>query len=258
MRTDVNTPTQSAADSSSLIELQDVRRGSQYSFNANSSVAVSLPKFKFGDAQYLQGDFNFHNVSKIDLREILYPIRKLRSYLKNVPSLPCLVGIMSMRLRVQLSSPDVIMLVYQTLEDNATISAFALSEGTRNILEFNGILCINRILSLSLIASKRIANITISKKSLMSLALIGSATNIEGFSVSQKTSKEVTTQDENDVSSKGKRLDDWVATSVGFDSSLGFRMPFGCYVSQASGKYLATANIILAATAEWYVDKLLW
>lgn len=234
--------------------LQNIRNGGTFHGKMKSYETVSLPKFKLAREQKLSSDINRYIETSFDLVDVFDSIRSLTGYFKRTSNIPCVAGIMKIALEVKTSTNCTISLEYTTKGRNSTLCEISATQSVQNILEFNGIVCLNMLHS-AVLKTNVVANVIILQSSVFSFVLIDSSINIEGFSVSQTSNQHLhwPMREQDSKIMKYIRLDGWNLGSIGFDSTLGFKMPFGSYTVQANGRYLATANIILKAVLDWYV-----
>ena len=236
--------------------LQNIKNGGVFGDKMKSYQAVSLPKFKLAREQKLISDVSRSSVTSFDLGGVFKNIKSLTGYFKRASNVPCIAGIVKIALKVKMSSNCTISLEYTTKRHNSTLCQKSAIQNTRNILEFNGILCLNMLQS-TVFKTDTVTNLTILQSSVFSFVLIDSSINIEGFSVSLISNQHLNwprREHDNQIMNY-IRLDGWNISSNGFDSTRGFKMPFGSYTIQTNGRYLATANIILKAVLDWYVIK---
>ena len=239
-----------------VMSLQNMKKGEAFDSKTESYNAISLPQFKFFRKQRLETNFISYTVTSLDLSDVFGIIHSLALHFKSVSFTPCVVGILKIDLEVQISSNSSLSLEHASAGSNFTLFQMNAFEGSRNDLEFNGVVCLN-LLHAIVLASNITVNLTILRDSLISFALIDSSSNIEGFSVSQTANQFLLVKNAGGGSllQKYVRLDNWSIGILGFDSTLGFKTPFGSFISQTDGRYLASANIILKANLNWYVFK---
>lgn len=240
-------PSLSMPDSIDVMALHNMKNGDVFNRTAEAFEALSLPRFKLANKQELHTNINALNVSRLDLSEAFIDISALTGHFQETHSALCVVGILSLNMKLKVSPHSVMQLVYHAEESNTTLSA---SKGAQNTLEFHGILCLNSLRSLSLTADTAV-NVTIMKKSKLSFVLLDSSNNLEGFSVLHQGTPNLPVHSMTLIPSieTDFRLDGW-STPL-FDSTLGFKPPFGTYVAQADGTFLVTANVILKASVKW-------
>ena len=234
----------SPSGANSVMALQNMNKGDE--FRNQTMSALSLPKFKVAKEQRLKKDVITYNVSILYLDDVFSAVTSLKDYTKGIATATCVVGILKVMLVIRTTLDNVISLEYHTRENNTTLSVINATQSSRNILQFNGILCLNSLHSIVL-KSSFVVNLTVLKDSLFSFALTDYPKNIEGFSVIQTSNHFMLLEKcgRDLLRPKSTRLDNWIVGNLGFDSSRGFKMPFGSYIAQTSGMYLATANIIL-------------
>ena len=167
-------------------------------------------------------------------------IETLKSYFSGKSQAACVVGLFSVRLKVSTSSNSLLALQIQTELQNLTLATSMLNAAVPDIITFNVIICLEALLGVQL-KNSDLVNVTLVKNSTVSFSLIDRSSNVEGFSA-------ILNSDQNVLLGKRKRtrLDGWSTQhGITFDSSYGFKQPFGSFIAQISGKYMATANIIV-------------
>ena len=216
--------------------------------------AISLPKFKLARKERAEYDIARENMASFDLGGVFSTIRTLNDYFGKVSHAPCIAGIFAITVEIAMSSVCTVSLEYASGVRNYTLCQMSVVQNARSTLKFNGILCLNLLHSV-FFKSSVAANFTVFKNSVFSFVLLDSSANIEGFSVSQTANQDLRWPniEKDSLVGKYRRLDNWNISSIGFDSTFGFRRPFGSYIAQANGRYLATVNIILKAKLNWYV-----
>ena len=260
---------------SNEVSLQLLKKGDKFPVTTDNSdlQAISLPRFKLTRSENLKlnATVKVKGKSPYTLDELFSEIKTLRNYLLNGTekgSGTCLVGLLSVKLVLHSEVNEVVSLVFRSAFNSVlSQNGFLRNEtktiqrtnktmnndantiaASKTILEYNGVVCYDSFQTIS-VSSKSNISATITKDSKFSFALIDSLNNVEGFSAAQRANQVIALE-----SDRWMRIDGWyVNHSFGFDSSTGFKEPFGSYVVPNSGKYLVTANLILRTKSTRYV-----
>ncbi|XP_065068666.1 uncharacterized protein LOC135693980 [Rhopilema esculentum] len=208
--------------------------------NSRCLQALGLPRFKLTKTQDLEANFYLMNNSYYKIDKFFSIIETLKSYFSGRSKAACVVGLFSVRLKVSTSSNSLLALQIQTELQNVTLATSMLNDAVFDVMTFNVIICLETVLAVQIKYSD-IVNATLVRNSTVSFSLIDRSSNVEGFSAIQN-SDQIVSLDKRERT----RLDGW-STQHGItcDSSFGFKQPFGSFIAQMSGKYMATANIIV-------------
>lgn len=219
-------------------------KGQQMHVSAMPLTQIPFSNFKYSWIHTVTHKKRFTGELFYRLEDVFPDLAAMKaSLLSSSDKQACIVGVLSIKFNISSTTCPKLTLVLGT--EGMQFSLASDASHPSEMLLVNAAHCYGKYDRMQLYCQNAGFDISVGSGSTLSLAAVDKAKNIEGFSALQSNHQAIHL-----ANSTFSRIDGWnSSSSLCFDSTIGFKSPFGSYLVSTTGKYLITANIIFKTTS---------